>query len=122
MLYHDYVIDDLVSKCDFMEVCYLLLKGGLPNAEQKEKSSHVVMDHTVVYEQIQFFLCGFHRDAHPMTVLTGPVGVMSAFCPDATDINDLREHEIPQTRLTAKLSTLAAMTYKYSISQPLTYP
>lgn len=79
LLYRGYAIDDLASKCDFMEICYLLLKGELPNAKQKEEFNHVVTNHTMVHEQMQFFLRGFRRDAHPMAVLTGLVGAMSAF-------------------------------------------
>jgi len=122
LLYRGYAIDDLASKCDFMEICYLLLKGELPNAKQKEEFNHVVTNHTMVHEQMQFFLRGFRRDAHPMAVLTGLVGAMSAFYPDAANINDPREREISQIRLIAKLPTLVAMAYKYNIGQPLIYP
>ncbi|WP_197337811.1 citrate synthase [Ralstonia solanacearum] len=122
LLYRGYAIDDLAGKCGFLEICYLLLKGELPNVKQKEEFNSTVMNHTMVHEQMQFFLRGFRRDAHPMAVLTGLVGAMSAFYPDAANINDPREREISQIRLIAKLPTLVAMAYKYNIGQPLIYP
>ncbi|MHA6913784.1 citrate synthase [Ralstonia pseudosolanacearum] len=122
LLYRGYAIDDLAGKCDFLEICYLLLKGELPNGKQKDEFNGTVMNHTMVHEQMQFFLRGFRRDAHPMAVLTGLVGAMSAFYPDAANINDPREREISQIRLIAKLPTLVAMAYKYNIGQPLIYP
>lgn len=105
-----------------LEICYLLLKGELPNAKQKQEFNDTVMHHTMVHEQMQYFMRGFRRDAHPMAVLTGLVGAMSAFYPDAANINDPREREISQIRLIAKLPTLVAMAYKYNIGQPNIYP
>jgi citrate synthase len=100
----------------------LLLKGELPNAKQKKEFDNVVMHHTMVHEQMQFFLRGFRRDAHPMAVLTGLVGGMAAFYHDGLDINDPRQREVSQIRLIAKMPTLVAMAYKYSVGQPMIYP
>ena len=122
LLYRGYPIEQLAEKCDFLEVCYLLLKGELPNAKQKEEFVSRVMNHTMVHEQMQFFMRGFRRDAHPMAVLTGLVGGMSAFYHDAMDINDPHQREISAIRLIAKMPTLVAMSYKYNIGQPYIYP
>ncbi|WP_422648338.1 citrate synthase [Cupriavidus sp. H18C1] len=122
LLYRGYPIEQLAEKCDFLEVCYLLLKGELPNAKQKEEFVGRVMNHTMVHEQMQFFMRGFRRDAHPMAVLTGLVGGMSAFYHDAMDINDPHQREISAIRLIAKMPTLVAMSYKYNIGQPYIYP
>ncbi|MGY8523970.1 citrate synthase [Paracidovorax citrulli] len=122
LLYRGYPIEQLAEKCDFLEVCYLLLKGELPNEKQKEEFVGRVMNHTMVHEQMQFFLRGFRRDAHPMAVLTGLVGGMSAFYHDAMDINDPHQREISAIRLIAKMPTLVAMSYKYNIGQPYLYP
>ncbi|TWG89143.1 citrate synthase [Cupriavidus gilardii J11] len=122
LLYRGYPIEQLAEKCDFLEVCYLLLKGELPNAKQKEEFVGSVMNHTMVHEQMQFFMRGFRRDAHPMAVLTGLVGGMSAFYHDAMDINDPHQREISAIRLIAKMPTLVAMSYKYNIGQPYIYP
>jgi citrate synthase len=122
LLYRGYQIQDLATKCDFLETCYLLIKGELPNAAQKKQFDYVVMHHTMVHEQMQFFLRGFRRDAHPMAVLTGLVGGMAAFYHDGLDINDPHQREISQFRLIAKMPTLVAMAYKYSIGQPMIYP
>jgi citrate synthase len=99
-----------------------LIKGELPTAAQKKNFDYVVMHHTMVHEQMQFFLRGFRRDAHPMAVLTGLVGGMAAFYHDGLDINDPRQREVSQFRLIAKMPTLVAMAYKYSIGQPMVYP
>ncbi|AOY93325.1 citrate (Si)-synthase [Cupriavidus sp. USMAA2-4] len=122
LLYRGYPIEQLAQKCDHLETCYLLLKGELPNAKQKEEFVNAVMNHTMVHEQMQFFLRGFRRDAHPMAVLTGLVGAMSAFYHDAMDIDDPHQREISAIRLIAKMPTLVAMAYKYNIGQPYIYP
>ena len=122
LLYRGYPIEQLAQKCDHLETCYLLLKGELPNAKQKEEFAGHVMNHTMVHEQLQFFLRGFRRDAHPMAVLTGLVGAMSAFYHDAMDIDDPHQREISAIRLIAKMPTLVAMAYKYNIGQPYIYP
>ncbi|PLP99028.1 citrate synthase [Cupriavidus pauculus] len=122
LLYRGYPIEQLAEKCDHLETCYLLLKGELPNAKQKEEFVNSVMNHTMVHEQLQFFLRGFRRDAHPMAVLTGLVGAMSAFYHDAMDIDDPHQREISAIRLIAKMPTLVAMAYKYNIGQPYVYP
>ena len=122
LLYHGYPIEQLVVNCDFLETCYLLLKGELPNATQKTDFVSLVTNHTMVNEQMQFFLRGFRRDAHPMAVLTGLVGALSAFYHDSTDINNPQHRDIAAIRLIAKLPTLVAMAYKYGIGQPFIYP
>lgn len=122
LLYRGYQIQDLAKNCDFLETCYLLLNGELPNAGQKTGFENLVMHHTMVHEQMQFFLRGFRRDAHPMAVLTGLVGGMAAFYHDGLDYSDQRVREIAQIRLIAKMPTLVAMSYKYSIGQPFMYP
>lgn len=122
LLYRGYPIEDLANNCDFLEVCYLLINGELPNATQKKDFEYVIMRHTMVHEQMQFFLRGFRRDAHPMSVLTGLVGAMAAFYHDQIDYSDPTAREIAQIRLIAKMPTLVAMSYKYSIGQPFIYP
>ena len=122
LLYRGYPIEQLATNCDFLEVCHLLLKGELPNAEQKASFDESVTKHTMVNEQMQFFLRGFRRDAHPMAVLTGLVGGMSAFYHDSTDINNPEHREISAIRLIAKMPTLVAMAYKYGIGAPYMYP
>jgi citrate synthase len=122
LLYRGYPIEELAVKCDFLEVCYLLLYGELPNAVQKENFVNVVTRHTMVNEQMQFFMRGFRRDAHPMAVLTGMVGALSAFYPDSMNVHDAHERDISAHRLIAKLPTLVAMAYKYTVGQPYIYP
>ncbi len=122
LLYRGYPIEELATKCDFLEVCQLLINGELPNAKQKKDFEDLVMHHTMVHEQMQFFLRGFRRDAHPMAVLTGLVGAMAAFYHDEIDYNDPKAREIAQIRLIAKMPTLVAMSYKYSVGQPFMYP
>ena len=122
LLYRGYPIEDLAHNCDFLEVCYLLLNGELPNAKQKKDFEEMVMHHTMVHEQMQFFLRGFRRDAHPMSVLTGLVGAMAAFYHDEIDYADPHAREVAQIRLIAKMPTLVAMAYKYSVGQPFIYP
>ncbi len=122
LLYRGYPIEELAVKCDFLEVCYLLLYGELPDAEQKASFVDVVTHHTMVNEQMLFFMRGFRRDAHPMAVLTGLVGAMSAFYPDSINLNDAKQRDISAKRLIAKLPTLVAMAYKYTVGQPYVYP
>jgi len=122
LLYRGYPIEDLANNCDFLEVCYLLINGNLPNAKEKKDFETMVMHHTMVHEQMQFFLRGFRRDAHPMSVLTGLVGAMAAFYHDKIDYSDPYAREVAQIRLVAKMPTLVAMSYKYSIGQPFIYP
>src|SRR2546425_7009693 len=122
LLYRGYPIEELAVKCDFLEVCYLLLYGELPNAAQKASFVDVVTHHTMVNEQMQFFMRGFRRDAHPMAVLTGMVGAMSAFYPDSMNLHDARQRDISAHRLIAKMPTLVAMAYKYTVGQPYMYP
>ncbi|NLC35819.1 MAG: citrate synthase [Alcaligenaceae bacterium] len=122
LLYRGYPIDQLAVNCDFMDVCYLILNGDLPNAEQKQEFDGLVTRHTMVHEQMQSFLQGFRRDAHPMAVLTGLVGAMSAFYHDSTDINNPHHRHVSAIRLIAKMPALVAMAYKYSKGEPLVYP
>jgi citrate synthase len=122
LLYRGYPIEQLATKCDFMETCHLLLYGELPNVEARTKFNRTVTMHTMVNEQMQFFLRGFRRDAHPMAVMTGLVGALSAFYHDSTDINNPQHREIAAIRLIAKMPTLVAMAYKYSMGQPYMYP
>jgi len=122
LLYRGYPIEQLATKCDYLETCYLLLKGELPNVTQKADFVKVVTNHTMVHEQMQYFLRGFRRDAHPMAVLTGLVGGMSAFYHDSTDINNPQHRDVAAIRLIAKMPTLVAMAYKYATGQPSIYP
>jgi len=122
LLYRGYPIEQLASQCDYLDTCYLLLKGELPNAAQQKDFHKLVINHTMVNEQMQFFLRGFRRDAHPMAILTGLVGALSAFYHDSTDINNPQHREISAIRLIAKMPTLVAMAYKYGIGQPYMYP
>jgi citrate synthase len=122
LLYRGYPIEQLATKRDFLDVCHLLYKGELPNAEESAKYKSDIMHHTMVHEQMQFFLRGFRRDAHPMAILTGLVGAMSAFYHDNNDINNPEHRDISATRLIAKMPTLVAMAYKYSQGQPFMYP
>ena len=122
LLYRGYPIEQLANKCDFLEVCYLLLKGELPNPEQKTEFNNKVTMHTMVNEQMQFFMRGFRRDAHPMAVMTGMVGALSAFYPDSINLHDASQREISAIRLIAKMPTLVSMAYKYTVGQPYIYP
>src|ERR1041384_2651160 len=122
LLYRGYPIEQLAVNCDFLETCFLLLNGELPNAEQKLKFTDTVTKHTMVHEQMQFFFRGFRRDAHPMSVLVGTVGALASFYHDSLYINDAKQREISAIRLIAKMPTLVAMAYKYSIGQPFMYP
>ena len=122
LLYRGYPIEQLAVNCDFLETCYLLLNGELPNAAENQKFSDTVTKHTMVHEQMQFFFRGFRRDAHPMSVLVGTVGALASFYHDSLDINDPHHREVSAIRLIAKMPTLVAMSYKYSIGQPFIYP
>jgi len=122
LLYRGYPIEQLATQCDFLDTCHLLLYGELPNETQQKAFHKLVTNHTMVNEQMQFFLRGFRRDAHPMAVMTGLVGALSAFCHDSTDINNPRHREIAAIRLIAKMPTLVAMAYKYGVGQPYMYP
>ncbi|MDH5856209.1 citrate synthase [Lampropedia aestuarii] len=122
LLYRGYPIEQLAVNTDYLETCYLLLNGELPNAAQKADFDQRVTRHTMVNEQMQFFLRGFRRDAHPMAILTGLVGGMSAFYHDSTDINNPEHRNIAAIRLIAKMPTLVAMAYKYGIGAPYMYP
>ena len=122
LLYRGYPIEQLATHCDFLETCHLLLYGELPNAQRKHEFTQTVTHHTMVHEQMQFFLRGFRRDAHPMAVLTGLVGALSAFYHDSTDINNPEHREVAAIRLIAKMPTLVAMAYKYGVGQPFLYP
>ncbi|MBW8308519.1 MAG: citrate (Si)-synthase [Candidatus Paracaedibacteraceae bacterium] len=122
LLYGGYPIQDLAEKSDFMEVSYLLLYGDLPTPQQKKEFIKNVTLHTMVHEQIPSFYRGFRRDAHPMAIMVGVVGALSAFYHDSLDIQDPRQREVAAYRLVAKVPTLAAMAYKYSIGQPFVYP
>ncbi|MDR2244592.1 MAG: citrate synthase [Burkholderiales bacterium] len=122
LLYRGYPIDELAHHCNFLEVCQLLIYGNLPTKEQNDKFTERVLHHTMVHEQIHYFLRGFRRDSHPMAVLTGLVGAMSAFYPDSMDIHDAKKREMSAIRLISKMPALVAMAYKYSIGEPYVYP
>lgn len=123
LLYRGYPIEQLAKKCDFLDVAFLLLNGELPTPEEKvDFEKNKVMRHTMVHEQMNNFFRGFRRDAHPMAVLTAAVGAMSAFYHDSTDITDAESRQVSAIRLIAKLPTLVAMAYKYTVGQPFVYP
>ncbi len=122
LLYRGVPIEELAEQSDFMEVCYLLLNGELPTAAQKKTFERDITLHTMVHEQISTFFRGFRRDAHPMAVMCGVVGALAAFYHDSTDIHDARQRMIASYRLIAKMPTIAAMAYKYSVGQPFVYP
>jgi citrate synthase len=122
LLHRGYPIDQLAERADFLEVCYLLLHGELPDATQKAEFDKTITHHTMVHEQLRNFFNGFRRDAHPMAIMIGVVGALSAFYHDSLDIADVRHREISAHRLIAKMPTIAAMSHKYSIGQPFMYP
>ena len=122
LLYRGYPIEQLAEKCDFLETAYLLLNGELPTRERKNKFDSNIMQHTMVHEQLARFYQGFRRDAHPMAVMVGVVGALSAFYHDSLDINNPEHRHISAVRLIAKLPTITAMCYKYNIGQPFIYP
>ena len=120
--YRGYPIEQLAESCSFLEVAYLILHGELPNRRELDDFVNIVTRHTMVHEQLSRFYTGFRRDAHPMAVLCGVVGALSAFYHDSIDIYDARSREISAFRLIAKLPTITAMTYKYNLGQPFMYP
>jgi len=122
LLYRGYPIEQLAERGNFLETCYLLLNGELPNGNEFKEFDRAITNHTMVHEQMQFFLRGFRRDAHPMAILCGMVGALSAFYHDSTDINDPVQRMIASRRLIAKIPTLSAMAFKYSVGQPTVYP
>jgi len=122
LLHRGYPIDQLAEKSHYLEVCYLLLYGELPSAAEAEDFESRVTNHTMVHEQMHNFFRGFRRDAHPMATMVGVVGAMSAFYHDSTDITDPYQREVASVRMIAKLPTIAAMAFKYSIGQPFVYP
>ena len=122
LLYRGYPIEQLADKSSYLEVCYLLLYGELPTQTQFKEFEALVTRHTMVHEQMHYFYRGFRRDAHPMAIMTGVVGAMAAFYHDSTDINDPQQREIASIRMIAKMPTIAAMAYKYSVGQPFVYP
>lgn len=122
LLYRGYPIEQLAEKSHFLEVCYLLLYGELPTPKQAEDFELRITHHTMLHEQIQYFYRGFRRDAHPMAIVCGVIGAMSSFYHDSTDINDAWQREVASIRLVAKMPTIVAWAYKYSIGQPFVYP
>ncbi|MFW9605824.1 MAG: citrate synthase [Pseudomonas sp.] len=122
LMHRGYPIEQLAEKSSYLETCYALFYGELPTAQQKEEFVELVKNHTMVHEQMKSFLNGFRRDAHPMAVMCGLVGAMSAFYHDSLDNNDPKHREISAIRLIAKMPTMAAMAYKYSVGQPIMYP
>jgi citrate synthase len=122
LLYRGYPIEQLAQQCDFLETCYLLLNGELPNSAQKGEFVETVTRHTMVHDQLNRFFTGFRRDAHPMAVLVGVVGALSAFYHDSLDIANPEHRKISAFRLIAKLPTIVAMAYKYNVGQPFIYP
>jgi len=122
LLYRGYPIEQLAETCGFLEVAYLIMNGELPNKAELDKFTDIVIHHTMVHEQLSRFYSGFRRDAHPMAVLCGVIGALSAFYHDSIDIHDARSREISAFRLIAKLPTITAMTYKYNMGQPFMYP
>jgi len=122
LLYRGYPIEQLAQHCDFLEVCYLLIHGELPNQEEKAEFVNTVTRHTMVHDQLNNFFRGFRRDAHPMAVMVGTVGALSAFYHDSLDLNNPAHRQISAFRLIAKMPTITAMAYKYSMGQPFVYP
>ena len=122
LLHRGYPIDQLAGKSHYLEVCFLLLYGYLPSSSELETFEDTITRHTMVHEQMHTFFRGFRRDAHPMAIIVGVVGAMSAFYHDSTDISDPRQREVASHRLVAKMPTIAAMAYKYTIGQPFVYP
>src|SRR4028119_1063807 len=122
LLHRGYPIDQLAEHSTFMEVCYLLLNGELPKKAELESFTYTISRHTMLHEQLSTFYRGFRRDAHPMAIMCGVVGALSAFYHDSTDITDPKQRMIASHRLIAKMPTIAAMAYKYTIGQPFVYP
>ena len=122
LLHRGYAIGELAEQSSFMEVAYLLLNGELPSKDELDGFSTTITRHTMVHEQLATFFRGFRRDAHPMAIMCGVVGALSAFYHDSTDIHDPQQRMIASHRLIAKIPTIAAMAYKYSVGQPFLYP
>ncbi|MGA0314133.1 MAG: citrate synthase [Alphaproteobacteria bacterium] len=122
LLHRGYPIEELVEQCNFLEVCYLLLNGQLPNSQEYTEFDGVITNHTLLHEQLQYLYRGFRRDAHPMAIMCGVVGALSAFYHDSTDINDPQQRLIASHRMIAKMPTIAGWAYKYSLGQPFMYP
>src|SRR3569833_1935106 len=122
LMYRGYPIEQLAEKSSYLEVCYLLLKNKLPSPAQMTDFNERVTRHTMLHEQMHLFYRGFRRDAHPMAIVCGVVGAMAAFYHDSTDINDQEQREIASIRMIAKIPTIVAMAYKYSVGQPFVYP
>lgn len=122
LLYRGYPIEQLAAKSSFLEVCYLLLNGELPKASEFSEFEHHITHHTMLHTQFDRFFQGFRSDAHPMAIMTGAVGALSAFYHDSTNVNDLMQREISAHRMIAKMPTIAARAYKYSVGQPFVYP
>jgi len=122
LLYRGYPIDQLAEQGNFMETCYLLLHGELPSKQEMDNFNNAITYHTMVHEQLKNFFNGFRRDAHPMAIMVGVVGALSAFYHDSTDINDDYQRMVASHRMIAKMPTIAAMAYKYSLGQPFVYP
>ena len=122
LLHRGYPIGQLAAESHYLEVCYLLLYGSLPSAAELETFENTITRHTMLHEQMANFFRGFRRDAHPMAVMVGVVGAMSAFYHDSTDIHDMHQREVASHRLIAKMPTIAAWAYKYTIGQPFVYP
>jgi citrate synthase len=122
LLYRGVPIEQLAEQSHFLEVAYLLLHGELPTVKQSKDFNHSIVMHTMVHEQLKNFYNGFRRDAHPMAIMVGVVGALAAFYHDSTDINDPKQREIASHRMIAKMPTIAAMAYKYSIGQPFIFP
>src|SRR3954470_5903221 len=122
LLHRGYPIDQLAEQSSFLEVAYLLIHGELPSKPELDKFTTTITRHTMVHEQLASFLSGFRRDAHPMSIMVGVVGALSAFYPDSTNITDPKQRMISMHRLIAKMPTIAAMAYKYSVGQPFVYP
>ena len=122
LLHRGYPIDQLAEKSHFLEVCFLLLYGDLPSPTELEDFESRVTNHTMIHEQMMYLFRGFRGDAHPMAIMTGVVGAMSAFYHDSTDVTDAWQREVASIRMIAKMPTIAAMAYKYTIGQPFVYP
>ena len=122
LLYRGYPIEQLAEHSSFIEVCYLLLNGNLPNAKELDDFSHIITHHTMVHEQFDRFFQGFRRDAHPMAIMVSAVGALSAFYRDSINVHDLKQREISAHRMIAKVPTLAARVFKYALGQPFVYP
>ena len=122
LMHRGYMIEDMAEHSDYMELCYMLLNDDLPNKKEKEEFVRIITEHTMIHEQLKKFYDGFRRGAHPMAIMCGVVGALSAFYPDSTDILDPVQRKITAHRLVAKMPTIGAMAYKYSIGQPFIYP